>query len=157
MELAGLDVLALPASPEGNGGWLRKAAFLALLPVLMLAAIAGLFFLGKAMLFPSMAADEYRPGGECFILDRHWCTSLQLSYIEQLAGTELPVGTEVTDSGSWRSLKSGREWATVRLPEGASVPERQARTYDSMHQTSTHISSGSDGRSILRIERFWNG
>jgi hypothetical protein len=158
-EPAGLDKgeLASPASTERDGDWLRKPAFLALLPILMIALLAGLFVLGKAMLFPSTAADEYRPGGDCSLLDPHWCTSLHLSYIESLAGIELQEGTDVTDSGSWRSLKSGHEWATVRLPEGTSTSEPETHADQSMYHTVIQVRRGTDGRPVLTIERFWNG
>lgn len=161
-ELAGLDrgELASPARPETDGGWLRKAVFLALLPILMIAAVAGLFFLGKAMLFPSTAADVLGPSspkGHCFILDRNWCTSLDLHYIKSLAGVELPEDADVIDSGSWRSLKSGREWATVRLPEGTSIPDPGTRADGSDYRTEIQVELGTGGRPLLTIERFWDG
>jgi hypothetical protein len=71
--------------------------------------------------------------------------------------TALPEAADVIDSGSWRSLKSGREWATIRLPEGTSIPDPGTHADPSDYRKAIQVELGTDGRPLLTIERFWDG
>jgi len=151
---------APPPSDSGRAGWRGKAAFLALLPVLLVALLAVGFLMVPAILFPSTPMDGPGPNppkGRCFILEPRWCTSLDVSYVERLAGVRFPPGAEVTDSGSRISLKSGREWATVHWPEGTPLPAPSGSVSRDDYFTTITVGPDADGRPSLTLERVWDG
>ncbi|KRC61598.1 hypothetical protein ASE14_12200 [Agromyces sp. Root81] len=147
------------ASDQGGAGWLGKAAFLALLPVAAVALLAVGVSMAPAILFPSTPMDGPGPNppkGHCFLLEPKWCTSLEVDYVERLAGVRFPPGAEVTDSGSSTSPRGAREWATVRWPEGTPIPAPSESVARDEFSTTITIGPDADGRPNLTLERVRN-
>jgi uncharacterized protein YbdZ (MbtH family) len=136
------------------------------------------YLIGGFVLFPPTSDEMGEPIGNCFVLSSSWCTSLAVEQLEALSGVEFPAHAEVINSGSSGFLLTGHDWATVRWPEGTSVPEGLTSTrfrgevsggsdfawidaswtdLRERYETIVHVGVGTDGRPQLSLRRTWNG
>lgn len=122
--------------------------------------------------------------GTCAIHDPHSCTDLKLTFLEEVARLDLRDNSEVVDSGTGKSLRSGSEWGLVRLPENADplviapVPDGKFNTFrleqfeeygfatvDGMssfppkerYHTEVIVGTDDSGRTLVLVDRGWNG
>ncbi|MGO4104723.1 hypothetical protein AB4Y63_12275 [Leifsonia sp. YAF41] len=177
----GFETLGLTESVEPvsavRGNWFGKAAVLAVLACLVVVCVVGVYFLGRAALSPLVLDLDGNPKGHCFVLSPSECSALDVRYVQKLSGIDFPSGAEVVESGATKSLKSGSEWATVRWPEGTTMPENLSggsasrgesfggfaridavwSIEDGSYDTSVQLGVGTDNRPRLQLLRGWDG
>jgi hypothetical protein len=150
---------------------------------LLVAGIAVLLLAGwfavTSFIWPIRETDT----GTCALWDPDNCSDLTLSHLEEIAQLDLPANSDILDSGSSKSFLSGGEWGVVRLPDTAAPPlvlpltpntsadQLSKRLRDSGFSTVTGSKSSSEGRyytevivgadssgrTLILIERRWNG
>ena len=108
-----MDSLLISQVDMGNPvrpGRGAKALLVIGLLVVALVGIPAAAMLGfRWFLFPT--TDD----GTCFVFDRHECSALSQSRVEEIADVKIPAGADIIDSSARRGLKSGYQSALIRL------------------------------------------
>lgn len=149
--------------------------------------LIGSFLVVLALFLPSLVHSVVFPSrekGTCFFLNPNICDSLSTTEIERVFAIDLGEHTEVLDSGSWRTLKTGETWAVVELKQdedethmlhgydtgvahgiGHTARERHKRGIEQVStvlvnrdiQTTAYVGTGTADRRVIYFLKPWDG